>query len=44
MNTEFGGLEAFLTEKFSQTVKSIFGELHGKFGGSEVFLCSNLEP
>ena len=44
MNTEFGGLEAFLTEKFSQTVKSIFGELHGKFGGSEVFLRSNLEP
>ena len=44
LNTEFGGLESFLTEKFSQSVSSISGDLQSRFGDSEMFLRSNLEP
>lgn len=44
MNTEFGGLESFLTEKFRQSVSSISEDLQSKFGDSEMFLRSSLEP
>ena len=44
LNTEFGGLESFLNEKFSQSLSSISAELQSKFGENEIFVRSSLEP